>query len=78
MDYTQRNDNSSIREIIETAERLDTNAQKVLAKNVKLFELKLRAMKLNKSIKTGKKPTINEISSIVRQIRKDTARVKTR
>jgi hypothetical protein len=68
--------NNTIREIVTVAERLDAKSQQVLLENIRLFELKTKAQKVNASIKKGKKPSLNQISSIVRKVRKENARSK--
>jgi hypothetical protein len=66
--------NDTIREIVSVAERLDTKSQPMLLQNIRLFELKTKAQQVNSSIRKGKKPSLAEISSIVRKVRKDNAR----
>jgi hypothetical protein len=68
--------NDTIREIVAVAERLDAKTQQVLLENVRLFELKAKAQLVNASIRKGKKPSLAEISSIVRKVRKENARGK--
>jgi hypothetical protein len=65
--------NDTIREIVTVAERLDAKSQQMLLENIRLFELKAKAYKVNASIRKGKKPTLAEISSIVRKVRKENA-----
>ena len=71
MDFTPSN--NIIREIITVAERLDNKSQQVLLDNIRLFELKTQAQLVNASIRKGKKPSLTEISSIVRKVRKEKA-----
>ena len=68
--------NNTVREIVSTVEKLDASEQRALLKNIRLFELKVRALKLNKTIKKGKKPSVAEIAAIVRKVRKENARGK--
>ena len=68
--------NSTIREIVTVAERLDAKSQQVLLENIRLFELKTKAQQVNASIKKGKKTSLNEIASIVRKVRKENAATK--
>jgi hypothetical protein len=68
--------NDTIREIVTVAERLDIKSQQLLLENIRLFELKTKAMRVNASIRKGKKPSLSEISSIVRKVRKENARAK--
>ena len=68
--------NETIREIVTVAERLDTKSQQALLENIRLFELKTKAQRVNTSIRKGKKPSLAEISSIVRKVRKENARRK--
>ena len=69
--------NDTIREIVAVAERLDAKTQQVLLANIRLFELKAKAQLVNASIGKGKKPSLTEISSIVRKVRKENVRRKT-
>jgi hypothetical protein len=68
--------NDTIREIVAVAERLDAKTQQVLLANIRLFELKAKAQLVNASIGKGKKPSLTEISSIVRKVRKENVRRK--
>ena len=68
--------NETIREIVTVAERLDNKSQQVLLENIRLFELKTKAQRVNASIRKGKKPSLAEISSIVRKVRKENGRSK--
>jgi len=68
--------NDTIREIVTVAERLDIKSQQMLLENIRLFELKTKAVRVNASISKGKKPSLSEISSIVRKVRKENARAK--
>ena len=74
MDLLKSND--TIREIIAVAQRLDNKSQQILLENIRLFELKTQAQLINASIRKGKRPSLTEISSIVRKVRKDNARSK--
>jgi hypothetical protein len=65
--------NDTVREILAVAERLDKNSQQTLLKNIRLFELKTKAQQINASIKKGEKPSITEISALVRKVRKQNA-----
>ena len=67
---------NTIQEIISTVEKLDAREQQALLKNIRLFELKVRALKMNKTVKKGKKPSIAEVAAIVRKVRKENARSK--
>ena len=70
--------NNTVQEIISTVEKLNSSEQQALLKNIRLFELKVRALKMNKTIKKGKKPSIAEVAAIVRKVRKENARSKAR
>ena len=74
MDLLKTND--TIREIVTVAERLDNKSQQLLLENIRLFELKTKALRVNASIGKGKKPSLAEISAIVRKVRKENARAK--
>jgi hypothetical protein len=68
--------NETIREIVSVAERLNKKDQKILLDNIRLFELKTKAQRVNSSVIKGKKPSLADISSIVRKVRKENARIK--
>ena len=72
MDFKELHDNT-IREIVSVAQRLEAKDQQILLDNIRLFELKTKALRVNASIKKGKKPSIAEISAIVRKVRKEIA-----